>query len=152
MCGRSGLAGRQGSPSQDHRHWPPRLPDDGRRRPPRPLPSPPSAPPPLALPAPALSEHVGRKAGRQAIPGPHRGPSRVRPAGVARRAGLGWGSGVTVNQSPPRSGSSGRKLLDCPKRSGSRVRETFELHQLKSAPSQLLPVFSGFEWLQTCCC
>jgi hypothetical protein len=28
-----------------------------------------------------------------------------------------------------------------------RVRETFELNQLKSAPSQLLPVFSGFGWL-----
>ena len=32
-----------------------------------------------------------------------------------------------------------------------RVRETFELNQLKSAPSQLLPVFSGFDRLQTCC-
>jgi hypothetical protein len=28
-----------------------------------------------------------------------------------------------------------------------RVRETFELNQLKSAPSQLLPVFSGFDQL-----
>jgi hypothetical protein len=27
----------------------------------------------------------------------------------------------------------------------SRVRETFELNQLKSAPSQLLLVFSGFD-------
>ena len=33
----------------------------------------------------------------------------------------------------------------------SRVRETFELNQLKSAPSQLPPVFSGFDRLQTCC-
>ena len=33
----------------------------------------------------------------------------------------------------------------------SRVRETFELNQLKSAPSQFLPVFSGFHQLQTCC-
>jgi hypothetical protein len=33
----------------------------------------------------------------------------------------------------------------------TRVRETFELNQLKSAPSQLLPVFSGFHRLQTCC-
>ena len=32
-----------------------------------------------------------------------------------------------------------------------RVRETFELNRLKSAPSQLLPVFSGFHRLQTCC-
>ena len=32
-----------------------------------------------------------------------------------------------------------------------RVGETFELNQLKSAPSQLLPVFSGFDRLQTCC-
>jgi hypothetical protein len=31
-----------------------------------------------------------------------------------------------------------------------RVRETFELNQLKSAPSQLLPVFPGFDRLQTC--
>jgi hypothetical protein len=34
---------------------------------------------------------------------------------------------------------------------GSRVRETFELNQLKSTPSQLLPVSSGFDRLQTCC-
>jgi hypothetical protein len=27
----------------------------------------------------------------------------------------------------------------------------FELNQLKSAPSQLLPVFPGFHRLQTCC-
>ena len=27
----------------------------------------------------------------------------------------------------------------------------FELNQLKSTPSQLRPVFSGFDWLQTCC-
>ena len=33
----------------------------------------------------------------------------------------------------------------------ARVRETFELNQLKSVPSQLLPVFSGFDQLQTCC-
>ena len=32
-----------------------------------------------------------------------------------------------------------------------RVQETFELNQLKSAPSQLLPVFPGFDRLQTCC-
>ena len=32
-----------------------------------------------------------------------------------------------------------------------RVWETFELNQLESAPSQLLPVFSGFNRLQTCC-
>jgi hypothetical protein len=32
-----------------------------------------------------------------------------------------------------------------------KVWETFELNQLKSTPSQLLPVFSGFDWLQTCC-
>jgi hypothetical protein len=32
-----------------------------------------------------------------------------------------------------------------------RIRETFELNQLKSAPSQLLPVFPGIVWLQTCC-
>jgi hypothetical protein len=32
-----------------------------------------------------------------------------------------------------------------------RVPETFELNQLKSAPSQLLPVFPGFDQLQTCC-
>jgi hypothetical protein len=33
-----------------------------------------------------------------------------------------------------------------------RDLETFELHQLKSAPSsQLLPVFPGFDRLQTCC-
>jgi hypothetical protein len=31
------------------------------------------------------------------------------------------------------------------------VRETFELSQLKSTPSQLLPVFPGFHRLQTCC-
>ena len=31
----------------------------------------------------------------------------------------------------------------------TRVRETFELNQLKSAPSQLLPVFPGFDRLQT---
>jgi hypothetical protein len=31
------------------------------------------------------------------------------------------------------------------------IRETFELNQLKSAPSQLLPVSPGFDWLQTCC-
>jgi hypothetical protein len=31
------------------------------------------------------------------------------------------------------------------------VREIFELNQLKSAPSQLLPVFSRFDRLQTCC-
>jgi hypothetical protein len=36
-------------------------------------------------------------------------------------------------------------------RDPSRVRETFELNQLKSAPSQILPVFSGFDRLQTCC-
>jgi hypothetical protein len=29
------------------------------------------------------------------------------------------------------------------------ARETFELNQLKSAPSQLLPVFSRFDQLQT---
>ena len=34
---------------------------------------------------------------------------------------------------------------------GVRVRETFELDQLKSVPSQLLPVFPGFDRLQTCC-
>jgi hypothetical protein len=32
-----------------------------------------------------------------------------------------------------------------------RVRETFELNQLKSTPSQLLLVFSGFDRLQTYC-
>ena len=32
-----------------------------------------------------------------------------------------------------------------------RVRETFELNQLKSTPSTLLPVFSGFHRLPTCC-
>jgi hypothetical protein len=32
-----------------------------------------------------------------------------------------------------------------------KVRETFELNQLKSTPSQLLPVFSRFKRLQTCC-
>jgi hypothetical protein len=32
-----------------------------------------------------------------------------------------------------------------------RVWETFELNQLKSAPSQLLSVFSGLDWLQTYC-
>ena len=32
-----------------------------------------------------------------------------------------------------------------------RVWETFDLNQLKSAPSQLLTVFSGFDQLQTCC-
>jgi hypothetical protein len=32
-----------------------------------------------------------------------------------------------------------------------RVRETFELNQLKSAPSQLLPVFSEFDRFQACC-
>ena len=31
-----------------------------------------------------------------------------------------------------------------------RVRETFELNQLKSAPAQLLPVFSEFESLTGC--
>jgi hypothetical protein len=36
-------------------------------------------------------------------------------------------------------------------RDHGRVREAFELNQLKSAPSQLLPVFSGFDRLQTCC-
>ena len=34
---------------------------------------------------------------------------------------------------------------------GSKVRETFDLNQLKSAPSQLLPIFSRFDWLQPCC-
>ena len=33
----------------------------------------------------------------------------------------------------------------------NRVQEPFELNQLKSAPSQLLPDFSGFDRLQTCC-
>jgi hypothetical protein len=33
----------------------------------------------------------------------------------------------------------------------SRVWETFDLNQLKSAPSQLLLVFPGFYRLQTCC-
>ena len=33
----------------------------------------------------------------------------------------------------------------------NRIRETFELNQPKSAPSQLLPVFSGFDRLPTCC-
>ena len=33
----------------------------------------------------------------------------------------------------------------------NRVGETFELNQLKSAPSQLLPVFSEFDRLPTCC-
>jgi hypothetical protein len=33
----------------------------------------------------------------------------------------------------------------------TRVRETFELNRLKSTPSQLLPVSSGFDRLQTCC-
>ena len=32
-----------------------------------------------------------------------------------------------------------------------RVGEALELNQLKSAPSQLLPFFSGFDRLQTCC-
>ena len=32
-----------------------------------------------------------------------------------------------------------------------RVRETLELNRLKPAPSQLLPVSSGFDRLQTCC-
>ena len=36
------------------------------------------------------------------------------------------------------------------RQSSTRVRETFELNQLKSTPSQLLPVFSGFDRLQTC--
>ena len=36
-------------------------------------------------------------------------------------------------------------------RKRNRVRETFELTWLKSTPSQLLLVFSGFYWLQTCC-
>jgi hypothetical protein len=31
------------------------------------------------------------------------------------------------------------------------VRETFELNQLKSTPSQLLPLSLGFDRLQTCC-
>ena len=35
--------------------------------------------------------------------------------------------------------------------SHTKVRETFELNQLKSVPSQLLPVFSRFDRLQTCC-
>ena len=34
---------------------------------------------------------------------------------------------------------------------GIKVWENFELNQLKSAPSQLLPVFLGFDRLQTCC-
>ena len=33
----------------------------------------------------------------------------------------------------------------------NRIWETFELNQLKSAPSQLLPVFPGFDQLQSCC-
>jgi hypothetical protein len=33
----------------------------------------------------------------------------------------------------------------------NRVRETFELNQVKSAPSQLLPVFPEFDRLQTSC-
>ena len=35
--------------------------------------------------------------------------------------------------------------------SGSGFRRLFELNQLKSTPSQLLPVFSGFHRVQTCC-
>ena len=45
-------------------------------------------------------------------------------------------------------------LLPSPLPSGGhrrRVRETFELNQLKCGASQLLPVFSGFDQLQTCC-
>ena len=38
----------------------------------------------------------------------------------------------------------------CTGASPRRVRETFELNQLKSVSSQL-PVFSGFDRLQTCC-
>ena len=33
----------------------------------------------------------------------------------------------------------------------TRVRETFELNQLKFAPSQIPPIFSRFDQLQTCC-
>jgi hypothetical protein len=33
----------------------------------------------------------------------------------------------------------------------ARVQKTFELNQLKSAPSQLLLFFSGLDRLQTCC-
>jgi hypothetical protein len=33
----------------------------------------------------------------------------------------------------------------------TKVQEIFELNQLKSAPSQLLPGFPGFDRLQTCC-
>jgi hypothetical protein len=34
---------------------------------------------------------------------------------------------------------------------GPGFGETFKLNELKSAPSQLLPVFSEFDRLQTCC-
>jgi hypothetical protein len=33
----------------------------------------------------------------------------------------------------------------------AKLREIFELNQFNSAPSQLQPVFSGFDRLQTCC-
>ena len=39
----------------------------------------------------------------------------------------------------------------CGLRAQIRVQETLELNHLKSPPSQLLPVFSGFVRLQTCC-
>jgi hypothetical protein len=49
----------------------------------------------------------------------------------------------------------GREMEELHYKQGScmsnMVRETLELNQLKSAVSQFLPVFSGFDWLQTCC-
>jgi hypothetical protein len=55
-----------------------------------------------------------------------------------------------VLQLPPSRGSP--ELLERREEKRSRVWEAFELNQLISAPSQLLPVFfSGFDRLQTCC-
>ena len=61
-------------------------------------------------------------------------------------------SGRAENVFPVRFNNIFLRLPDArPLSYQSRVRETFELNQLKSAPSQLLPVFSGFDRLPTCC-
>ena len=47
--------------------------------------------------------------------------------------------------------NTSKDILGIQQEAGFRVRETFELNQLKSAPSQRLVVFPGFDRLQTCC-
>ena len=94
------------------------------------------------------------------------GPCREEPShtqlGDCSPVGLSSGTqygpdacNVLPNMYPPRTFRCHQLVADqgkkAPPSHESRVRETFELNQLKSAPSQLLPVFSGFDRLQTCC-